>query len=135
MDQLFDSLNGNVKTAPCSKPLKGGITSKSKHKEFWQNSIKILKTMKFWNASEKKFVTVPSLKNLIKSLQAFIDLKKVMLKKMTYILPRAFNQDCLENFFGNIRAHGVRNISPDVSHFITSFKSLLLNNFININIL
>ncbi|KAJ8913407.1 hypothetical protein NQ315_008800 [Exocentrus adspersus] len=48
-----------------------------------------------------------------------------------YFLPRAFNQDPLENFFGAIRSHGVRNTSPDVSHFINSFKSLIINNFMS----
>jgi hypothetical protein len=129
IDKLFDSLNGNSKIAPSHKPMKGAVTRTSGHEEFWQESIGIIKKMKFWNGSKKKFVRPPSLLNLIKTLRAFIYLKKLLLKKINFILPRALNQDCLENFFGSVRAHGARNTSPDVFHFITSFKSLLLNNF------
>nr|CAI5819814.1 unnamed protein product [Callosobruchus analis] len=40
----------------------------------------------------------------------------------------AFNQHLPENFFSYIRSHGVRNTNPDVSHFVSSFKSLVINN-------
>jgi hypothetical protein len=129
IDKLFDSLNGNSKIAPSHKPMKGAVTKTSGHEQFWQESIGIIKKMKFWNRSKKKFVRPPSLLNLIKTLRAFIYLKKLLLKKIKFIPPRALTQDCLEKFFGSVRAHGARNTSPDVFHFITSFKSLLLNNF------
>jgi len=35
----------------------------------------------------------------------------------------------IENFFGSIRRHGVRNIKPTPAMFISSFKALLINNF------
>ncbi|KAJ3648584.1 hypothetical protein Zmor_020377 [Zophobas morio] len=33
MDMLFDSLNGNAKQAPVSKPFKGGVSTDSGHKK------------------------------------------------------------------------------------------------------
>jgi len=46
-----------------------------------------------------------------------------------FVLLRNFNQDPIENFFGSIRSHGVRNIKPTPAMFISSFKALLINNF------
>jgi hypothetical protein len=130
IDQLFDSLNGNSKISQKSKPLKGGVTRNSGHEKFWKDSIKLLEKISFWDEDKRKLVKVPSLQNLIKTLRGFIYLKYVLLQKLEYFLLRAFNQDCLENFFASIRSHGVRYTSPDVSHFVTSFKSLIVNNFL-----
>ncbi|KAB0804407.1 hypothetical protein PPYR_01377 [Photinus pyralis] len=132
MDKLFDSLNGNNKIAPLSKPLKGGLTMTSDHEQFWRDAIRVLENAKFFDSQKKIFCKVPSILNLVKTLKAFIYLKKVLLiNKMQYILPRALNQDCLENFFASMRSHGRRNISPDARHFITSFKALIVNNFMS----
>ncbi|CAG4990273.1 unnamed protein product [Colias eurytheme] len=37
--------------------------------------------------------------------------------------------DPVENFFGNIRSYGARNIAPNTMAFEGAFKALLLNNF------
>ncbi|KAF2886276.1 hypothetical protein ILUMI_19895 [Ignelater luminosus] len=54
-------------------------------------------------------------------------------EKFQYVIPRNLNQDALENFFGCLRSHGVRNTSPDVSHFINSFKILIINNYMAVH--
>lgn len=46
----------------------------------------------------------------------------------SFVILRHFNQDPIENFFGSIRSHGVRNIKPTPANFIASFKALLINN-------
>jgi hypothetical protein len=76
-----------------------------------------------------KFVKIPSIVNLIKTLRGFIALKQKLLGRVQYLLPRGINQDCLENFFSSIRVHGRHNRSPDVATFTTSFKTLSVNNF------
>lgn len=45
------------------------------------------------------------------------------------LLTRNLNQDPIENFFGNIRSYGVRNVAPNCIAFEGAFKVLLLNNF------
>lgn len=45
----------------------------------------------------------------------------------TYLMPRTFNQDPLENFFGRIRQSGQRNINPTPADFSAYYKSLLVN--------
>lgn len=54
-----------------------------------------------------------------------------MLKKkgFKYLCLRRINQDPLENFFGRIRSHGVRNVNPTCYSFICAYKSLIINNF------
>lgn len=99
--------------------------------QFWADAIVILKKMKYFSHRKNSFVTVPSLVNLIRTIEGFVYICKYLLytQNFNYILTRAFNQDALENFFGAIRSHGVRHVSPDASHFETSFKALVINNF------
>lgn len=130
---MFDSLNGQSKGTPSSKPLKGGVTRVSEHENFWKNSLEVLKTMRFFCCKKNKFVTVPSVKNLYFTLQGFLYLKTKLLeeKNFSYIMTGSFNQDPLENFFSYLRSYGFRNTNPDVSHFVSSFQSLLVNNFMS----
>jgi hypothetical protein len=130
IDKLFDSLNGKSKISQKSKPLKGGVTRNSGHEKFWKDSIKLLEKMSFWDEDKRKLVKVPSLQNLIKTLRGFIYLKICFAPKNLILYAYIFNQDFLENFFASIRSHGARYTSPDVSHFITPFKSLIVNIFL-----
>ncbi|XP_045481781.1 uncharacterized protein LOC123685934 [Harmonia axyridis] len=133
MDKLFDSLNTSKRLAPSGKPLQGGVTTGSPHLAFWRSSIPFLQNMKFFCKNKNCLVSVPSIRNFIFSVRGFIRLTKNLLSKhkFKYVLTRAFNQDPLENFFGAIRSHGARHISPDASHFENSFKALLINNFLS----
>ncbi|KAF5279257.1 hypothetical protein FQA39_LY18301 [Lamprigera yunnana] len=71
MDGLFNSLNGNHNIASSSKPLKGGITTASNHEDLWRQSIAILKSVRFLDKRTNKPITVPSIVNLIKTLEGF----------------------------------------------------------------
>lgn len=135
LDELFDSLNVSKASKSAAKLMKRPVNKKSSHKVFWENAIEILKSMKFYCPKNKRLVVVPSIKNLISSLKGFLYLRRKLLDdyKFKYFLTGAFNQDCLENFFGNIRAHGVRNTNPNVEHFIASFKTLVINNFLSVH--
>ncbi|XP_050497722.1 uncharacterized protein LOC126878870 isoform X1 [Diabrotica virgifera virgifera] len=132
LDKLFDSLNSNQKTAPVSKPLKGGVTLTSNHDQFWKQSLTLLNKMKFFDRKKQKFVSVPSLKNLNFTIRGFLYLKQKLLKtNNNYLLLRAFQQDTLENFFGLIRSYRATDNSVSVSDAITTFKALVINNFMS----
>jgi len=133
LDKLFDSLNSSRRTGPPGKPLKAAVTFNSIHIGFWYDAIKVLSTMKYFCHKKNKFVTVPSLKNLIFTIKGFIYLSQNILKKYPnkYVTVRTFQQDSLENFFGCIRAHSVRENMPSASHFVCSFKALITNNFLS----
>uniref|UniRef100_A0A1Y1KN14 THAP-type domain-containing protein n=1 Tax=Photinus pyralis TaxID=7054 RepID=A0A1Y1KN14_PHOPY len=132
-DKLFDSLNGTTCKAPVGKPLKGGVSASSGHVEFWYEALQILDSMKFYSDQKNGFVANPSLRNLKHTIRGFIYLQQKLLNEgsFSFLLPRSFNQDALENFFGSVRSHGIRNINPSVHHFITSFKTLIINNFMS----
>lgn len=116
-----------------AKLLKQAVTSKSTHEQFWRDAIKIIDSMQFFSLKDQKMMTIPSLTNLKMTLRGFLYLKTLLIEKhqFKFMLTGAFNQDSLENFFSYIRSHGVRYTNPDVSHFISSFKTLVINNFMS----
>lgn len=133
LDSLFDSLNSSHKSAPPGKPLKGGVTKESSHISYWYDCIKILESMRFYCSVKNKFVIVPSIKNMVHTLRGFIYLSQniLQLHPKKYIILRVFQQDALENFFGCIRNYSGRENNPSASHFVTSFKALIINNFMS----
>jgi len=87
--------------------------------------------MKYETKTKKQ---APSVINWIKTIKGLQILCKRLLKDgFKFILLRNFNQDLIENFFGSIRSHGVRNIKPSCENFISSFKSLVINNLTSSN--
>lgn len=129
-DKLFDSVNGfSVHPSP-GKELRTVVTNKSQHILFWQSCIPVLNSMYFYSSSGKH--VTPSIKNWSHSLKSLIYLApKLFNMKFKYFAPRCFNQDPIENFFSCIRSHSSPNTNPTCSSFISSFKSLLLNNFVS----
>lgn len=57
--------------------------------------------------------------------------KKLLNAGFKFISLRLFNQDPVENFFCQVRSHGLRNTNPTCFHFQNSFKSLIINNLIS----
>lgn len=125
VDNLFDSANGNVIKPTPGKDLRSAVTLTSPHWVFWSKALDVLRNMKY--ETTKK---IPSIANWITTIQGLQLICKRLLKAgFKYILLRNFNQDPIENFFGSIRSHGLRNINPTPANFISSFKSLVINNF------
>lgn len=130
-DKLFDSVNGNDVRPQLGKELRSAISSKSQHILFWDAAIDILRSMYFKSPNSNKTSVPPSL-NWIFSLRGLKCIwKRLQEDGFKYLLPRRLNQDPLENFFGCIRSHGVRNTNPTCNSFVSSFKSLLINNFLS----
>ena len=129
-DELFDSLNGSQQNSKkrSGKPLLGPLTPNSAHSEVWAKAKKVLSTMKF--EKNNKTVSVPSVNNWLHTIHNIEYLRDVLSEKhkLKSIWLRHFNQDPLENFFGAIRSHGCRNISPTPQGFEIAFASLLINN-------
>lgn len=77
--------------------------------------------------SKKK---IPSITNWIRTIQGLqLICKRLLNNGFKYVILRNFNKDPIENFFGSIRSHGIRNINPTPANFISSFKALIINNF------
>lgn len=128
MDQVFDSVNGSDYDATDGKFLRCAVKTGSPHLKFWVHAVDVFKSVKC--ITPKGETVPPSVKNWVKTLRGFIYIwKKLNGIGFKYLCPRNINQDPLENFFGCIRSHGVRNINPTCYSFISSFKSLIINNF------
>lgn len=129
MDRCFDSVNGSTLKSSNGKILRSAVRPNSQHLEFWNEAIKVFKTMYFIRSDGKKSVP-PSVIHWIETLKSFkhlwLNLKSCNLK---FLLPRNMNQDPLECLLGCFRQHAGHNINPDCYHFMTSFKTLLLNNY------
>lgn len=138
LDNLFDTLNGSsLAEAPNGKIYKGPVRRNSCHHELWSKAKKVLKTLKYIKRNKVgdkiriTEVTVPTVNNFIKTIEAIEDLWKVISGKygLDAMLTRNFNQDPIENFFGNIRSYGARNVSPNTVAFEGAYKALMLNNY------
>lgn len=105
-NELFDSLNGSIKM------------DNNEHDQLWINAITIIKTMEFIKKGPYDRKNPEVLKNWIQTLQGFRLLNEYLRTiEFTIFTTKAFNQDPLENFFGQIRQHGVRNTNPNCSTF------------------
>lgn len=133
-DQLFDSLNGGTFTGTAGKPLTGAVRVNSRHASFWKESIISLKQMFFRKEGTQEKIIPPSLRNLILTLEGFLDLSEILLSEhVPYFFARAFNQDCLENYFGQVRQHRGRHVNPTCQQFQESYKALLIRNITGVH--
>lgn len=123
-DKVFDSVNSEKKEDV--KALRCAVKKGSPHVEFWKEAIKTLQSIKFVDAKR----SVPSIKNWIFTLKGLTYLwqKLEAEKEIKYLCLRRLNQDCVENFFGVVRSHGIRNVKPTASQLAASYKSLIINN-------
>ncbi|KAI4454877.1 hypothetical protein MML48_9g00017621 [Holotrichia oblita] len=129
LNQLFDSMNGEISN---DKSGRRAVHKRSRHQLIWRRSIDVLKSMKFIANKPTDKAIPPVIPNFILTLEGFLKIWNLLL--IRYKFPnfptRSFNQDPLENFFGQVRQHGVRNINPTPACFTHYFKSLLIRNFL-----
>ncbi|KAI4465126.1 thap-type zinc finger superfamily [Holotrichia oblita] len=131
VDKLFDSVNGSTVKAEHGKTLRCAVTSSSTHIQFWEEAIRVLKSIHFVSDNKSDHIP-PSIKNWQSTLERLKYLWTNLNRKgFEFLCVRNLNQDPLENFFGSIRAHGLRNINPTPTSFQASYKSLLINNFMS----
>lgn len=111
------------------KDLLRNVTPKSQHHNIWMEAKRVLNSMTFVT-SKGSAGTVPSIKNWIKTVDNMRVLREKLFNdyKIRSFWCRHFNQDPIENFFGSIRSHGIRNTSPTCAGFEAAFASLLINN-------
>lgn len=129
MDKVFDSVNGAAVTSRHGKPLRCAVSTTTSHSDFWTEAIKVFESMEFFNEKRNKFIP-PTVKNWLHTLKALKYLWHSLRNKgFRFLCVRHLNQDPLENYFGQIRSHGVRNVNPTCQSFMHSYKSLLISNF------
>nr|CAI5835669.1 unnamed protein product [Callosobruchus analis] len=131
-DSLFDSVNGSLINPPPGKSLRGLVTRKSRHLLTWEKDLEVLSKMYFTLPNSRKQFIPPSIKNWIFTIRGFIYIwKKMSGMGCTSLAARPFNQDPVENLFSCIRGYGGRNINPTCTAFVSSLKSLIINNLVS----
>lgn len=126
-DELFDSFNGRQ-----GQGLSSLINLQSNHKRFWQKALFTLYNMQFVEKTTLKPLrrNAPKcLKNWMWTIRGAICLWDILQKNRFIELNlKHINQDVIENFFGQIRDMGHRNINPTPYQFGTAFKTLITVN-------
>lgn len=91
----------------------------NKHEQLWTDAIAVVKTMEFVKKRPNDQKTPAVLRNWIHTLEGFRLLNDYLrsIKFLTFTT-RAFNQDPLENFFGQVPQYGVRNINPNCNNLL-----------------
>lgn len=130
INDLFDSVNGSSNVGERITDLRSTVTLTSKHRLFWADAQKKLQKMRFVNMDSLRPVrTIPCLANWNRTLDGFQRIWKRLLVEENFssFSPRNMNQDSLENYFGSIRSHGWRNVSPSCKQFTAAYQSLVVN--------
>lgn len=94
-----------------------------------------MKNMRFVSKKDKlPQADPPSLVNWRRNLLAFPRLWNIFKSKgFRHIKSGFINQDPVENFFGNLRSNGCRNVTPTCFQTEGSFKALLISNLTSIH--
>lgn len=135
-NNLFDSVNEDNKNDN-SNELRCPVTENSKHHAFWVSAKNKLYNMTYVEKMSRVIIkSVPSLKNWLFTVNGFEKLWKVLHDQYNFhkLNTRYCNQDPLENFFGQIRSHAVRNVNPTPKQFEESFLTLIVNNMKSVSL-
>ncbi|GJQ79461.1 hypothetical protein Trydic_g16314 [Trypoxylus dichotomus] len=119
---FFNSLNENIKRSV--KPLKGYIEAGTPHFEFWRSAKQVLKTMYIVGGNNQKRIP-PTIKDCIVTLNGMEQIFKRLPRNIPFIKGRTFNQGPLDNFLGQMKQRGVRNVNPTTTMFKFRFRTLL----------
>lgn len=126
-DELFDSFNGIR-----GQGLSGVISVHSTHKSFWQKALFNLHNMQFVDKTTLKPIRrnpPKCIKNWMWTIRGTMCLWDILKQHgFKNLNLRYINQDVIENFFGQIRSIGYRNVNPTPYQFGTAFKTLITVN-------
>ena len=105
------------------------------HEVLWNDAIRLFDSMKYVKNNPKDKERPNVLKNFAHTLRGLQILRKKMKEHgSTHFSGRMFNQDPVENFFGQIRQHGIHNTKPTTIAVTDYYKSILVYNIVKNNI-
>jgi len=130
IDSLFDSLNGSQRFSPDGKMYRCALSEKSPHLDLWS---KMLTQLSHWQIYDTKGGTNKTNRfSFIKGWQTTIRSiifiwNNLRSQGLQYLNLKSFNQDPLENLFGQIRQHGITNTHPTCHQFVSALKTIVVN--------
>lgn len=126
-NDVFDSFNGKK-----GQGLSSILTANSGHIEFWKEACKQLRHMEYVDKTTrqiKKTNGPKCIKNWIWTIEAVQEIWNVVQKaQFQFLNLKYLNQDCVENFFSQIRNVGGCSNNPNPQQFQDAFKTLLICN-------
>lgn len=128
VNDLFDSFNGAK-----GKGLSSVISNTSNHIQYWREVHNNLRKMVYVTKNSHEAIppgkSAKCLTYWIWTIENCIYLWNILEPLgFSYLNLRHLNQDVLENFFGQIRDHGHRNVNPSPFQFEAAYKILLNTN-------
>ncbi|KAL1517733.1 hypothetical protein ABEB36_001464 [Hypothenemus hampei] len=127
-DELFDSFNGRK-----GQGLSSILKENSRHLDFWMEARRKLRNMCYVEKVTHKVVrrnNPKCLRNWIRTLDGTMSLWKILKSHgFSSLNLKHFNQDVVENVFGQVCDNGHQNTGPTPVQFSAAFKTLLTVNF------
>ncbi|KAK3929687.1 DNA transposase [Frankliniella fusca] len=131
LDRLFDATNGPGRKDKI-KSTRKDVTPDTFHHAFWRQMIYDLKKITFIRKSTNERYKPPCLNGYIDTL---LGLQRIWSEIQKYCVTtlklRHFNQDPLENYFGQIRQTCGDGSDPILRHFIAGMKICLVQQITN----
>ncbi|CAH2084792.1 unnamed protein product [Euphydryas editha] len=129
LDQLFDCTNGPASRSDIKRNIRQNVSKNSFHHKRWIEFKMKLKTLHFLKSdSQLRLRNITCVNGYIITLSSLQDIWSYLntVKNLKYMNLRQFNQDALENLFGQIRQHSPTNRNPTCHHFTSALKSAIL---------
>ncbi|XP_012546686.2 uncharacterized protein LOC101738304 isoform X1 [Bombyx mori] len=129
LDQLFDCTNGPASKSDIKRNIRQNVSKNSFHHRRWIEFKSKIKTLHFLKSdSQLRLRNIRCVNGYLITLSSLQDIWHYLhlVKKFKYMNLRQFNQDALENLFGQIRQHCPTNRNPTCHHFTCALKSAIL---------
>lgn len=128
-DKLFDMLNSSEINHP--NKFKNAFQGLDYQIDFLEEMIIFLQNIKIYDLNNKD---VTSKCKFIKCWMVTIRAIQILWQRLSqagfkYLKTRRVNQDCLENYFGNVRQQGGNSLNPTPIQFERAFRKLFCQSF------
>ncbi|GBN83297.1 hypothetical protein AVEN_233616-1 [Araneus ventricosus] len=127
MDKLFDSVN--ARSWKHEKKEMCALTENSDNVELWKETIPWIEKWHIRSSKTGKKIYAACKNGWLITLNAFIGISEVLLKKIKFILTGRFSQDALENTFASIRRRGGFRDNPGCNEFRHTIQKVIITNF------
>lgn len=136
MDVLFDSFNGKSPKPELGKPYRRCMSLQSPHRKLWNSLLSKINSWEFLSIDDDKLKKkqMPFKDGWLSTIKATMGLFEECRKMgFKFLRTRSLNQDSLENYFATIRSYNAHNTNPNCYQFISSYKTSIINNLIDIH--
>lgn len=122
-DSLFDVFNSRVLRT--SKKMRSAVTPSSEHHTFLRTSLDWLQKIK----QAKNGKTLPCLTGWRLAINCLLNLWSHLNTQfgVSFLLTSRLNQDCIENFFSQIRNKGGNRDNPDAVQFRAAYRAIAVD--------